>query len=356
TTYTWRASGRRASTAWAPRPTSTIRPCAAASAITRSVSFTIVASSCSTGGAAAEARNISGEATARAPASRSTSPGARSSRCATSAGGSPARSATWSTNSLSITVQPSAPATRRATSDPPEAYCRVMVMTGAAMGSGLQVLPQVSDVEQRQTALGGHEDDQVVRALQVVQHFDPLLGERFGRECLVQQPLLLGLEARDFDAVPLGLDLLLLGDLVVDRLHHLLRRLEVAQKERRDGGDAELAAARAGRGDERRVDQPFHGRGDLRAFGDVVDRELHDPVADPLADRVEHRPADLVFVADLGEDLRGLHRVDLPTDRHLDVHPHLLARQGLDRFGLLAARGPLLLAGGVALDRRPGRH
>src|SRR5205823_6219047 len=133
TTYTWRASGRRASTAWAPRPTSTIRPCAAASAITRSVSCTIVASSCSTRGAAADARNISGEATASVRASRSSSPGARSSRCATSAAGSPARSATWSTNSLSITVQPSAPATNRATSDPPEAYCRVMVMTGAAM-------------------------------------------------------------------------------------------------------------------------------------------------------------------------------------------------------------------------------
>src|SRR5437660_738487 len=210
TTYTCSAAGRWARTACAPRPTSTIRPCAAASAITRSVTCTIVASSRSTGGAAAEARNISGEATASVRASRSSRPGARSSSCATSAAGSPARSATWSTNSLSITVQPSAPATRRATSDPPEAYCRVMVMTGAPICSGLQVLA--------------------------------------------------------------------------------------------------------------------------------------------------HRPADLVLVTALGEDLGCLHRIDLPADRHLYVHPHLLARERLDRLDLLAARGPLLFASGVALDRRPRRH
>src|SRR2546426_7106154 len=68
-------------------------------------------------------------------------------------------------------------------------------MTGGAI-SGLQVLAQVADVEKRQPALGGDEDDQVARALHVVQHFDPLLGERFGGERLVEEPLLLGLEAR----------------------------------------------------------------------------------------------------------------------------------------------------------------
>src|SRR5256885_15906369 len=263
TTYTWRASGRWASTACAPRPTSTIRPWAAASAITRSVSCTIATSSCSTRGTAADEMNISGEATASVRASRSSNPGARSSRWATSAAGSPARSATWSTNSLSITVQPSATATRCATSDPPEAYCRVTVMTGAAMGSGLQVLPQVSDVEQRQPALRRHEDDQVVGALHVVQHFDPLLGERLGRERLVQEPLLFGLEPRHLDAVPLGLDLLLLGDLGVDRLDDDRRGLEGAQKGRGDGGDAELAAAPAGRRHQRRVDPTLHRVCDL---------------------------------------------------------------------------------------------
>src|SRR2546430_9788518 len=43
----------------------------------------------------------------------------------------------------------------------------------------------------------------------------------FRSERLVEEPLLLGLQARDLDAVALRLDLLLLGDLVVDRLHHL---------------------------------------------------------------------------------------------------------------------------------------
>src|SRR5205823_10479777 len=88
------------------------------------------------------------------------SPGARSSRCATASGGSPARRATSSTNSLSITSHRSAAAARRATSEPPEAYCRVIVMTGGAI-SGLQVLAQLADVEQGQPALGRYEDDQV---------------------------------------------------------------------------------------------------------------------------------------------------------------------------------------------------
>src|SRR2546425_4975466 len=138
TTYTWSASGRWASTACAPRPTSTIRPWAAASAITRSVSCTIATSSCSTRGTAADETNISGEATASVRARRSSKPGARSSRWATSAADRPARCATWSTNSLSITVQSSPTATRRAIWEPPEAYCRVMVMTGGAMAQGFR--------------------------------------------------------------------------------------------------------------------------------------------------------------------------------------------------------------------------
>src|SRR3989454_830575 len=192
--------------------------------------------------------NSSGDPTASVLASRSSSPGARSSRSATSSGASPARRATSSTNWLSITVQSRAAATRRATSEPPAAYWRGMVMTGGGI-SRLQGLAQVADVEQRQPTLGRDEDDQVARALHVVQHLDPLLGEGLGRERLVQEPLLLGLKAGDFDAVALCLDLLLLGDLVVDRLDHLGGRLQVAQEEGGDGGDAELPAAGSRGGD-----------------------------------------------------------------------------------------------------------
>src|SRR5207302_837651 len=202
-------------------PTSTTRPWAAASAMIRSVSFTMVVSSCPAGGTASEAMNISGDATASVRASRSSSPGARSSCSATMAGASPARRATSSTNSLSMTVHASAAATWRATAAPPDAYCRVIVMTGCAI-SGFQVLAQLADVEQRQAALGGHEDDQVVGALQVVQHFDPLLGERLGRQRLVQQALLLGLQPGDLHPVPLGSpELVLVADLGEDlgRLH-----------------------------------------------------------------------------------------------------------------------------------------
>src|SRR5256885_13847415 len=218
TMYTCSASGRCASTVWAPRPTRTMRPCAAASAITRSVRWTIAASSGSPRGTPAVAMNISGDPAARVRARRSNNPAVRSSRCATASGGNPTRRATSSTNSLSITSHRSSAATRRATSEPPEAYCRVIVMTGGAI-SGLQVLAEVADVEQWQSALGGHENDQVVRALHVVQHLDPLLGERLGGERLVQEPLLLGLEAGDPPPVALGLDLGLLGGLGVCRRH-----------------------------------------------------------------------------------------------------------------------------------------
>src|SRR5437667_1589436 len=355
TTYTWRASGRCTSTAWAPRPTRTMRPCAAASAMIRSVTRTIVASSCSTRGTPAEATNSSGDAAASVRASRSSRPGARSSRWATSSGGSPARRATASTNSLSITSHSSCAATSRATFEPPEAYCRGIVMTGGAI-SGLQVLAEVPDVEQRQPAFRRHEDDQVVRALHVVQHLDPLLGEGLGGVRLIEKALLFGLQPGDLDAVPLGLDLLLLGDLVVDRLDHLSGRLQIAQEKRRDSRERKLAAPGARRGDECRIDQRLHGVRDLCALGDVVDGVLHHPVAHPLADGVQDGAADLILVADLGEDLGRLHRVDLPANRHLDVHPHLLAGERFDRLDLIATRGPLLFARRVALDRRPGRH
>src|SRR2546426_3542531 len=62
----------------------------------------------------------------------------------------------------------------------PISYWRVTVMTGGGI-SRLQVLAQVADVEQRQPTLGRDEDDQVARALHVVQHLDPLLGERLGQ-------------------------------------------------------------------------------------------------------------------------------------------------------------------------------
>src|SRR5438034_10980449 len=133
--------------------------------------------------------NISGDPAASVCARRSSNPGARSSRWATASGGSPARRATSSTNSLSITSHRSSAATRRAASERPEAYCRVIVMTGGAI-SGLQVLAQLADVEQWQPTLGRHEDDQVARAFHVVQHLDPLLGERFGGKRLVEEPLL----------------------------------------------------------------------------------------------------------------------------------------------------------------------
>src|SRR5689334_21871399 len=291
-----------------------MRPCAAASAITRSVRCTRAASSsaAATRGAPADAMNSSGDAVARVRTRRSSNPGARSSRCATSSAGSPARRATRSTNSLSITSHSSWAATRRARSEPPEAYCRVMVMTGGAM-SGLQVLAQLADVEQGQPPLGGDEDDEVARAPHVVEYLDPLFGEGLRRQRLIEEPLLLGLQAGDLHAVALRFDLLLLGDLVVDRLDHLRRGLQVAEEEGGDGGDAEVAAARARAGHERRVHQPFHGVGDLRALGDVVDRVLHHAVAHALTDRVQHGAADLILVADLGEDLRRLHRVDLPA-------------------------------------------
>src|SRR5256885_4759253 len=258
------ASGRCASTCALPISTSTTRPWAAASAMIRSVTFTIVVSSCSARGTASDVMNISGEATASVRASRSSSPGARSSCSATVAGASPARRATSSTNSLSITVHASAAATCRATAAPPDAYCRVIVMTGGAI-SGLQVLPQLADVEQRHAALGGHEDDQGAGALHVVQHFDPLLGERLGRQRLVQQPLLLVRQPGHLHPVPLGFNVLLLRDLVVDRLHDLSGRLQVAQEEGRDRGDAELTTPGARGGHQRGVHQSLHRVGDRKS-------------------------------------------------------------------------------------------
>src|SRR5262245_27428261 len=135
TTYTCSASGRVASSACAPRPTTTARPSLAASRMTRSVILWIAVSSRSAADTAASVMNSSGEAAASVRARRSSTPDVRSSRCATSARGSPARRATSSTNSLSITVQPSCVATSWAMSEPPEAYWRVIVMRGGAMTS-----------------------------------------------------------------------------------------------------------------------------------------------------------------------------------------------------------------------------
>src|SRR5438477_12973866 len=113
------------------------------------------------------AMSSTGEPTTQALEMRSSNPGSRSTRRATASGVSPARRATSSTNSLSITSHRSAAATRRATSEPPEAYCRVIVMTGGAI-SGLQVLALLADVEEGQQALGRYEGDKVVGDLYVV--------------------------------------------------------------------------------------------------------------------------------------------------------------------------------------------
>src|SRR2546425_989070 len=85
---------------------------------------------------AAVVMTSSGDATARVRARRSSSPGARSSRWATSSVGRPARRATSSTNWLSIRCHPSVPATSCAMSEPPEPYWRVIVMTGGAIRGG----------------------------------------------------------------------------------------------------------------------------------------------------------------------------------------------------------------------------
>src|SRR2546425_6294302 len=120
--------------------------------------------------------NSSGDPTASVLASRSSSPGARSSRSATSSGASPARRATSSTNWLSITVQSRAAATRRATSEPPAAYWRVTGVTGGGT-SKLQGLLPGADVLQRQPPPRRGADDQGARALYILQHPGPLACE-----------------------------------------------------------------------------------------------------------------------------------------------------------------------------------
>ena len=79
------------------------------------------------------------------------------------------------------------------------------------------------------------------------------------------------------------------------------------------------------------------------------------PSRTPLANRVAHRAVDLVLVADLGVDVRGLGRIDLPPQADIHRHPHLLARECGDLLDLLAGERILLFAGRIALDRRPGR-
>ena len=107
---------------------------------------------------------------------------------------------------------------------------------------------------------------------------------------------------------------------------------------------------------QRRVDLARHGSRDAVALGDVVDRKLHHPVPYAVPDRVEHDVLDLLLAAQLPEDVGRLHRIDLPPDRHIHLHPHLLARQRTDLLRLVARGRELLLAGGEALHVGPGRH
>ena len=156
--------------------------------------------------------------------------------------------------------------------------------------------------------------------------------------------------------MPLRLDLLLLRDLVVDRLDDLRRRLQVAQEKRRDSGDAERRAAGPRPGHQRGIDERFHRAGDLGALGDVVDRVLHHRIAHAFADGVANGAVDLVLIADLGVDVRGLLRIDLPAQPHVHGHAHLLTRQCRDLLDLLSRERILLLAGRKPLDAGPRRH
>src|SRR6058998_2575906 len=95
----------------------------------------------------------------------------------------------------------------------------------------MKIASEISDIEHRNAALCGHENDEVVRRLQLAQHVEVLPRQRFRREGRVEETLLLGLQPGHLDAVTLGLDLLLLCDLVVDRLHDGCRGLQVAPEE-----------------------------------------------------------------------------------------------------------------------------
>jgi hypothetical protein len=90
--------------------------------------------------------------------------------------------------------------------------------------------------------------------------------------------------------------------------------------------------------------------------GDVVDRVLHHPVAHAVPDRVQHHILDLLLAAQLPENPGRRPGIDLPAHRHVDLHPHLLAREGADPLGVLATGGELLFLGREPLDARPRAH
>src|SRR5882762_5962912 len=207
----------------------------------------------------------------------------------------------------------------------------------------MQIASEISDVQHRNAALRGHEDHEVIRRLQLAQHVEVLPRECLGRQRRIEETLLLGLQPRDFDAVALRLDLLLLRDLVVDRLDDLRRRLQIAQEKRRHGCDPERRPARARLRHERGIDQRFHCVRDLGALGDVVDRVLHHGIAHAFADRVADRAVNLVFGADLGIDAGGLLWVDLPANSRVYGHSHLLAGQRRDFLDLIPGKRILLL-------------
>ena len=162
TSFTWRASRSRASTAGAARPTSTTLPRAAISPTTSSVTFTRSASGMSMmAPAESGGGKTSGVAAASVRARRSTNVGTRSSRCATRSGGSPARAATCSISSLSTTRHAMAAATRLATSEPPAPNWREMVISMALRCGAEGGCERVAGAALQPALVGAHALDGV---------------------------------------------------------------------------------------------------------------------------------------------------------------------------------------------------